>query len=94
MKPALDIKGREIFPGDLLRSWHFYDRRARKHNYLYHIATMKSGFLYAIPYDRASGFKSESNGGCCIVKDFIFEVVASTSDYLPERRRVKDGGAR
>ena len=94
MKPALDIKGREIVAGDLLRSWHFYDRRARKHNYLYHIAIPKNGTLYAIPYATSAGLRSESDGGCCDIKYCTFEIIASISDYLTERRRVEDGGSK
>ena len=45
---AFDCKGRPIYPGDLLRSYHFTDRRRKRH-WLYHVAVIREGHLEAVP---------------------------------------------
>lgn len=45
---ACDCKGRPIYPGDLLKSYHFTDRRRRKH-WLYHVAVYQRGSMEAVP---------------------------------------------
>lgn len=45
---AFDCKGRPIYPGDLLKSYHFTDRRRKRH-WLYHVAVIHDGHLEAVP---------------------------------------------
>lgn len=44
---VLDKTGRRIYPGDLLRSWHYGKGRGKR--YLYHVAVMRDGVLKGIP---------------------------------------------
>ena len=48
--PVYDIPGRQIKPGDLLRSFHFRAAVRRQRHYLYHVAREHySGHLQAVP---------------------------------------------
>lgn len=65
MKPCFDIKGRQIEAGDLLRSEHFM--LLKKKLYLYHVAMVRDGHLYAVPLKEAIGGKPDGgvvNLGC------------------------------
>lgn len=76
---AFDRNGRPIYPGDLLKSYHFVDREGRIHH-LYHVAVIRDGHLEAVPTchlqpgmekegGRAWIFKSES-GRFTIISGF------------------------
>jgi len=42
-----DKTGYRIYPGDLLRSWHY--GKGRGTHYLYHVAVMRDGILTGVP---------------------------------------------
>lgn len=43
-----DKNGRQIFPGDLLKTFHFkHAQRSKGNAYLYHVATVANGLLMA-----------------------------------------------
>jgi hypothetical protein len=44
---VFDKSGRRIYPGDLLRTWHYGS--GRRIRYLYHVAVMLGGVLTAVP---------------------------------------------
>lgn len=61
---AFDCGGFPIEPGDLLRTFHFRDRfRHGRINYLYHVATIRDGYLWAIPVEYMA-VEVERTGGC------------------------------
>lgn len=43
-----DLKGVPIFPGDLLRTFHFIGSRRKRH-YLYHTVVNEDGYLCMVP---------------------------------------------
>ena len=45
---VVDHRGVPIYPGDLLRTFHFRDRRRKKH-YLYHVAVLCDDGMWLIP---------------------------------------------
>lgn len=47
MNTVYDKTGRRIYPGDLLRSWHY--GKGRGTHYLYHVAVMREGILTGVP---------------------------------------------
>ena len=51
MKPgeAYDSRGFPIYPGDLLRSFHFMGSRYGRYYYLYHVAVLRDGELDMVP---------------------------------------------
>lgn len=57
MTDILDKKGRPIRVGDLLRSYHFRDRRWG-HQYLYHAVIERDGYLEAVPTQELATGKS------------------------------------
>jgi hypothetical protein len=61
-----DQKGVPIYPGDLLKSFHFRDRRRRRY-YLYHVAVLRDGYLMAVPVSELEPTKA-NRGGTCHVK--------------------------
>lgn len=67
LEQVRDVRGFPICPGDLLRTPHFRGAR-RKQYYLYHVAVMKDGHLYAVPTQNLEPTMSNS-GGTCLVKD-------------------------
>lgn len=59
-----DTKGVPIYPGDLIRSYHFTGAR-NKRFYLYHVVTKGVGGLYGVPTEWLAMNESErrSSGG-------------------------------
>ena len=49
MNGLRDINGRKVYPGDLLRSFHFRAGRRRQKFYLYHVVVEEGEYLYAVP---------------------------------------------
>ena len=74
LKPgeAHDCKGVPIYPGDLLRTPHFRDRR-RKQHYLYHtIALQKvrgTTALWMIPTSHLEPTKRNGGGSCLLSQE-------------------------
>ena len=60
-----DSKGVPIYPGDLLKSYHFTDRRRRKW-YLYHVAVMRDGALRMVPTSHLEPTLVSGGGGCLL----------------------------
>lgn len=60
-----DINGREIKPGDMLKTFHFRAAN-RRHgiSYLYHVVTVKDGRLWAVP---VCHIHDNTGGGSCPV---------------------------
>lgn len=63
-----DIKGRPIYPGDLVRTYHFTDPLRRRKCYLYHVATLydnNQGFqtIQMIPVHRLAFSQSQRKSG-------------------------------
>jgi len=91
-----DCKGREIKPGDLLRSPHFRDRRRRLH-YLYHVVVQCDGVLEAVPY--AEVITGKKDGGRFwlnvdprLVEDV--EIIASVTHDHEDRPASRKKGTR
>lgn len=62
-----DRKGVPIYPGDLLRSFHYVGRR-RKVYYLYHTAVMRDGAMCMVPTSHLEPTKA-GGGGACLMSD-------------------------
>lgn len=64
-----DKRGVPIYPGDLIRSYHFRDRR--RTYYLYHTATMKDGGMYMVPTDHLEPSKVAGGGSCYMTQELM-----------------------
>jgi len=62
-----DLKGVPIYPGDLLRSYHFTGAR-RKRYYLYHTVVLDGG-LRMVPTSHLEPSKSKEGGSCLLSQD-------------------------
>lgn len=62
-----DQRGFPIYPGDLLRSPHFKDRRGRNH-YLYHVAVCEDGAMWMVPTSHLEK-TAVAGGGRCLLSD-------------------------
>ena len=95
-----DKRGVPIYPGDLLKSPHFYDRQSRRLRYLYHVATYQKArddwpeAMYLTPTTWLDpGYKR--CGGQCLLNDLVaadLEVVdghgpGEILDYLDRPRK-------
>lgn len=58
-----DAQGIPIYPGDLLKSFHFTDRRRKKH-YLYHTAVFVNGHMEMVPTSHLQPEKIKGSGRC------------------------------
>jgi hypothetical protein len=90
---VVDKKGVPIYPGDLLRSYHFRAARRREVYYLYHVATYQNGAMHMTPAHWLEP-SAPRNGGECLLSDglaIIAEVIAGTGpgDLLDHRDRPK-----
>jgi hypothetical protein len=81
-----DKNGFPIYPGDLLRTYHFTGARRKKY-YLYHVAVFINGYMELVPTchlqpDRVSG------GGRCMLSEALaakYEIISGNGpepDYL------------
>lgn len=80
-----DCNGVPIYPGDLLRTFHFTDRRRRKY-YIYHTATFTQGHMRAIPtchLDDTIRIAHGSRGGDYLMSDEIAAITEVISGYGP-----------
>lgn len=62
-----DSRGVPIYPGDLLKSYHFTGAR-RKRYYLYHVAVYENGGLFMVPVSDLEPTKA-NQGGKCLLSD-------------------------
>jgi hypothetical protein len=90
MKPWLkqpgelhDLKGYPIYPGDLLRTFHYYGPR-RKRNYLYHTVVYRDGGLRMVPTEHLEPTKVKGGGDCLLSEDFA-QHVEIISGYGPHK---------
>lgn len=58
-----DKKGVPIYPGDLLRSFHFFGSRKKRH-YLYHTAVFRDGAMFVVPTSHLEPTKISGGGSC------------------------------
>jgi len=77
----LDSTGREICPGDLLRSPHFIGAR-RKQYYLYHTAVMRDGRMRMVPTCHLEPTKA-GGGGDCLLSASIAKTTTIIQGYGP-----------
>lgn len=91
----VDRRGVPIYPGDLVRSPHFVDRRRRRY-YLYHTAVCVNGYMELVPTQHLQPDRVRQGGRCMLSEDLAAqaEVIAGYGpgdclDYLdrPKRRR-------
>lgn len=62
-----DMNGVPIYPGDLLRTFHFQGRKRRKY-YLYHTAVYRDGAMHMVPTAHLQPTKIK-DGGACLMND-------------------------
>jgi len=64
-----DMNGIPIYPGDLLRTYHFTDARYRRKHYLYHVA-VRSGRhgMQMVPVQVLERSKRGQGGRCCLTQ--------------------------
>ncbi len=79
---VVDRKGVPIYPGDLLRSDHFRDRRGKRY-YLYHVAVYKDSALYMTPVAFLEPTK-RTGGGECLLSDELAAVAEVLVGYGPD----------
>jgi hypothetical protein len=65
-----DKHGRPIYPGDLLRSFHFIEARYRRRRYLYHVAVMRDGAMRMEP---TAFLHSRKGGGECLMSQELLD---------------------
>lgn len=66
---AVDRRGVPIYPGDLLKSLHFTDRR-RKQHYLYHTVVRDGEYLLVVPTSHLEPTKVAGGGRCWLTSDW------------------------
>lgn len=101
IKPGdvVDIKGVPIYPGDLIRSYHFTGARRKRH-YLYHVAIWNSDevTMELVPTSELEPTLRDRGGRCWLRQELADEIVAEVIsghgpgdclDYTdrPKRRR-------
>lgn len=68
-----DMYGVPICPGDLLKSFHFTDRRRKRH-YLYHVAVKHGDHLMMIPTQDMEPSLANHGGRCLLSNDLACSV--------------------
>ncbi len=73
---ARDKRGVPIYPGDLLKSPHFVDRRGRRH-WLYHVAVQGQRCMEMVPVSHLEPTKVLGGGRCWLSHELarIAEVI-------------------
>lgn len=69
---VFDKRGVPVYPGDLIRSYHFRDRRGRTY-YLYHVAVFKDGAMWLVPTSHLEPTKSKGGGSCLLSQNLMVE---------------------
>lgn len=99
---VVDQKGVPIYPGDLVRSKHFYYRKRRRWSYLYHVVVAETRgegerrypCLRLVPYWHRGTGDVPGGGDPLLVQDIAngFEIIAShagsDAPYFLDRKRV------
>lgn len=91
-----DSKGVPIYPGDLLRTPHFRDRRGRLH-YLYHTVVETDDRLEMVPTSHLEPSKRDGGGRCWLSREMAgaTRVISGygPGDFLSyeDRPRMKPG---
>lgn len=90
-----DKNGVPIYPGDLIRSFHFRAARRRKVHYLYHTACFIDGAMWMEPTAKLEPTKAKVGGGCLMSQELLVdaEVISGSGpgdclDYA-DRKKVK-----
>lgn len=60
-----DKNGRPIYPGDLLKTYHFTGARRKRH-YLYHTAVYKDGAMHMVPTSHLQPEEVKGGGSCLL----------------------------
>jgi hypothetical protein len=93
-----DKKGVPIYPGDLIRSFHFRGAR-RKIYYLYHVAVLKNGRMWMVPTCYLDPTIKDTGGRCYLEQNNLLqaEVISghgpepySDHEDRPRRKIEKD----
>lgn len=87
-----DKNGREIRPGDLVRSPHFRERQRRRMNYLYHTVVMENGRLWMVPTSHLEPTLA-SEGGKCLLRWLHpeAEIIDGVYPWWRDRPQVREG---
>lgn len=67
-----DSRGVPIYPGDLIRSYHFTGARNKRY-YLYHTAVYQDGGMWLVPTSHLEPAKVASGGKCLLGQDLMAE---------------------
>jgi hypothetical protein len=90
-----DKRGVPIYPGDLLKSFHFQGARWRKKYYLYHTAVYENEAMWMVPTSHLEPTKVKGGGKCLLSDDLAgeAEVIAGCGpeDFLDYTDRPKRG---
>jgi hypothetical protein len=76
-----DMNGIPIYPGDLLKSFHFVGRRRKRH-YVYHTAVFKGGAMRMVPTCHLEPTKV-SGGGACLMDQALMNHAEVISGHGP-----------
>jgi hypothetical protein len=93
----IDRNGREIMPGDLLKTFHFFGARKKRY-YLYHVATIKEGFLMMTPVSWLEPSFKREGGECRIEQSNMNNTEIISGDgpngdsYFEDRPKAKKVG--
>lgn len=91
----IDINGREIYPGDLLKSPHFRD--GRRQYWLYHVAVMRDKAMWAVPVSHLEPTRRSNHGACLLgpqiaaTMEIIHGHGPGDGMYFTDRKREKAG---
>lgn len=91
-----DKNGVPIYPGDLLKTYHFTGRRRKKY-FLYHTVVEEEGRLWIVPTPHLEPTKA-NGGGKCLINEYMdmsqIEVIhghgPSPYIYFEDRPRMKE----
>lgn len=91
-----DIKGVPIYPGDLIRSYHFKDYKGQVY-YLYHVAVYQDKAMRMVPVSELEPTKANLGGDCLLSQDVLDDYQAEVihghgpEPYLDYDERPKKG---
>ena len=91
---VVDKRGVPVYPGDLIRSPHFKDRRGRQY-WLYHVAVYRDGALFLVPTSHLEPTQVKGGGSCLLSQDLLRDArvidghgPGDCLDYTDRPRRV------
>jgi hypothetical protein len=67
-----DTNGVPVYPGDLLKSYHFTGRRNKRY-FLYHTAVYRDGAMYMVPTCHLEPTKLSGGGSCMLTQELLLE---------------------